>query len=96
MSQESLSTFSNYMKTKYGKVSDNVYNSATPLLMKVNRTQDFVGEDKQFPVPTGYEGGVGSGSLPTAGKSNAERVSITTKKVYARTEITRQLMKTSF
>lgn len=93
MSQESLSTFSNYMKTKYGKVSDNVYNSATPLLMKVNRTQDFVGEDKQFPVPTGYEGGVGSGSLPTAGKSNAERVSITTKKVYARTEITRQLMK---
>ena len=64
MSQESLSTFSNYMKTKYGKVSDNVYNSATPLLMKVNRTQDFVGEDKQFPVPTGYEGGVGSGSLP--------------------------------
>lgn len=93
MGQESLLTFSSYMKTKYGKVSDNVYNSATPLLMRINRTKDFVGEDKQFPVPTGYEGGVGSGSLPTAGKSNAEKVSITTKKVYARVEITRQLMK---
>ena len=93
MAQESLSTFSEYMKTKYGKVSDNVYNSATPVLMRVNRTKDFVGEDKQFPVPTGYEGGVGSGSLPTAGSSNAERVTITTKKIYARIEIQRQLMK---
>lgn len=93
MAQESLTTFSNYMKTKYGKVSDNVYNTATPVLMRVNRANDFTGTDKQFPVPTGYEGGVGSGSLPTAGKSNAERVSITTKKVYARTEIARQLMK---
>lgn len=93
MTQETLTTFSNYMKTKYGKVSDNVYNSATPLLMRVNRSHDFVGEDKKFPIPTGYEGGVGSGSLPTAGKSNAEKVTITTKKIYARGEITRQLMK---
>ena len=93
MSQENLSSFSNYMKSKYGKVSDNVYNSATPVLMKINRSNDFVGEDLTFPVPTGYEGGVGSGSLPTAGKSNAEKVSITTKKVYARAEISRQLMK---
>ena len=93
MAQESLSSFSSYMKTKYGKVSDNVYNSSTPVLMKVNRVNDFVGEDKQFPIPTGYEGGVGSGSLPVAGQSNAEKVTITTKKVYARTEIQRQLMK---
>lgn len=93
MSQETITTFSNYMKTKYGKVSDNVYNSSTPLLMKVNRANDFVGEDKQFPVPTGYEGGFGTGSLPTAGKSNAERVTITVKPVYQRVEIQRQLMK---
>lgn len=90
---ESLTSFSNYMKTKYGKVSDNVYNSATPLLMRVNRVNDFVGEDKKAPVPTGYEGGVGSGSLPDAGTSNAEKYTITTKKVYGRTEIQRQLMK---
>ncbi len=93
MATESLTSFSEYMKTKYGKVSDNVYNSATPVLMRVNRTKDFTGEDKQFPIPSGYEGGVGSGSLPTAGTSNAERVSITTKKIYARIEIQRQLMK---
>ena len=95
MAQETLSSFSSYMKTKYGKVSDNVYNSATPVLMKINRTNDFVGEDKAFPIPTGYEGGVGSGNLPTAGTSNAEKVTITTKKIYARVDITRQLMKQS-
>lgn len=93
MAQEDLSSFSNYMKTKYGKVSDNVYNSSTPLLMKINRSKDFVGEDEQAPIPTGFEGGVGTGSLPVAGKSNAEKYTITTKKVYARVEITRQLMK---
>lgn len=93
MAKETLSTFSSYMKTKWGKVSDNVYNSATPLLSRVNRVHDFVGEDKKFPVPTGYEGGVGSGSLPAAGKSNAEKATITTKSVYARTQIARQLMK---
>ena len=71
MAQESLSTFSEYMKTKYGKVSDNVYNSATPVLMRVNRTKDFIGDDKQFPIPTGSDGGVVSGSLPTAVSANA-------------------------
>jgi hypothetical protein len=93
MTQETLTTFSNYMKTKYGKVSANVYNTATPVLMKVKREHNFVGEDERAPVPTGYEGGVGSGSLPVAGKSNAEKYTITTKKVYGRTEIQRQLMK---
>jgi hypothetical protein len=93
MSQNTLANFTNYMKTKYGKVSDNVYNSATPLLSRINRTKNFVGEDMKFPVPSGYIGGVGSGSLPTAGTSNAQKASVTTKKVYARVEIARQLMK---
>ena len=70
-----------------------MYNTATPLLMRINREHNFVGEDEKAPVPTGYEGGVGSGSLPTAGKSNAEKYTITTKKIYARVEIARQLMK---
>jgi hypothetical protein len=93
MANETLTTFSNYMKTKFGTVSDNVYNTATPLLAMIKRTQDFVGEDQKYPIPTGYEGGVGSGSLPTAGKSNAEKLTFSTKKVYARVAIERQLMK---
>ena len=96
MATETLSSFSEYMKTKWGKVSDNVYNSHTPLLMRLSREHNFVGEDERAPVPTGYEGGVGSssdGSLPDAGQSNAEKYTITTKSVYGRTSIRRQLMK---
>lgn len=93
MANETLTTFSNYMKTKFGKVSDNVYNSATPVLARIRRTQDFVGEDQKYPIPVGFEGGVGSGILPTAGKSNAEKLTFSTKKIYARVAIERQLMK---
>jgi hypothetical protein len=95
MSAFSLTAQSALFKTKFGKLSENAYNSANPVLGTIKKQYDFVGEDMKVAVPTFFAGGVGSGSLPTANPASAVKATIQAKRVYALTEIEREALKAS-
>lgn len=95
MAQFSLITASNLFKTKYGKLSENVYNSANVLLGRVKKSYEFVGDQIFIPVPTSFQGGVGSGSLPQPNVADYGKALITSKKVYAVVQIDREAIKAS-
>lgn len=95
MAQFSLTAQSALFKTKFGKLSENAYNSANPILGTIKKSYDFVGEDFKAAVPTYFAGGVGSGILPTANPASAVKATLTAKRVYATTEIQREALKAS-
>lgn len=91
----SLTNVSNLFKIKYGKLSENVYNSANVVLGRVKKSYDFTGRQKFIPIPQSFSGGVGSGSLPTANFTTVEDAIITAKKMYAVAQIDRESIKAS-
>lgn len=93
MARYSLSSASDLFKIKYGKLSDNVYNSANVLLGRVKKSYTFTGKRMDVAVPLSFSGGVGSGSLPTANVANYDDAEITAKKMYAVCEIDRESIK---
>lgn len=95
MSAFSITAQSALFKTKFGKLSENAYNSANPILGTIKKQYDFVGEDMKVAVPTFFAGGVGSGTLPTANPATAVKATIQAKRVYATTEIEREALKAS-
>lgn len=95
MAKFNLTDQSALFKTKFGKLSENAYNSANVLLGTIKKEYQFVGEDMKVAVPTFFAGGVGSGSLPTANPASAAKATILAKKVYAVTEIDREALKAS-
>lgn len=95
MAQFSLTASSALFKTKFGKLSENAYNSANVMLGSIKKNYTFVGEDMKVAVPTFFSGGVGSGSLPTANPASASKATLTSKKVYAVTEVDRESVKAS-
>lgn len=95
MAAFSLTAQSALFKTKFGKLSENAYNSANPILGTIKKQYDFVGEDMKVAVPTFFAGGVGSGSLPVANPASAVKATIQAKRVYATTEIEREALKAS-
>lgn len=88
-----LTTATNLFKIKYGKLSDNTYNSATVLLARVKKEYNFTGKRMDVAVPTSFAGGVGSGSLPTANSGGYEDAQISSKKVYSVVEVEREAIK---
>ena len=95
MAKFNLTDQSALFKTKFGKLSENAYNSANVLLGTIKKEYQFVGEDMKVAVPTFFAGGVGSGSLPTANPASAAKATLLAKKVYAVTEIDREALKAS-
>lgn len=95
MATFNLTDASALFKQKYGKISDNVYNSANVMLGRIKKDYNFVGKEMKYPVPLGFSGGVGSGSLPEANAANYGDMTITAKKVYAVCEIDRETIKAS-
>lgn len=95
MAQFSLTASSALFKTKFGKLSENAYNSANPMLGTIKKDYGFVGEDMKVAVPTFFSGGVGAGSLPIANPASAVKATINAKRVYAVTEIQREALKAS-
>ena len=90
-----LTEVSNLFKIKYGKLSENTYNSANVLLCRVKKSYNFTGKRMDVAVPTSFGGGVGSGSLPTANEASYEDAVISAKKVYAVCQIDRESIKAS-
>ena len=93
MAQFSLTTASNLFKSKYGKLSENTYNSSNVLLGRVKKDFNFTGKRMDIAVPTSFAGGVGSGSLPTANFAAVEDAIITSKKMYSVIQIDRESIK---
>jgi len=91
----SLSEASALFKIKYGKLSENVYNSANVLLGRSKKSYNFTGKQILHSIPQSFAGGVGSGSLPTANTAQYAEAVITAKKVYSVVEIDRESIKAS-
>jgi hypothetical protein len=95
MAEFSLTAATNLFKTKYGKLSENVYNSANVTLARVKKSFDFTGNQMFVPNPLSFQGGVGSGSLPTANVAKYEDAIITSNKMYGVAQIERESIKAS-
>lgn len=95
MAQFSLSNNAALFKTKFGKMSENAYNSANVILGTMKKSYEFTGADMKVATPTFFSGGVGSGVLPTANPASAVKATLLAKKVYATTEIEREAIKAS-
>jgi len=90
-----LTTATNLFKIKYGKLSEQTYNSANVLLGRVKKEYNFTGRRMDVSVPTSFSGGVGSGALPTANSAAYEMAQITAKKVYSVIEVDREAIQAS-
>ena len=90
MQKYSLTTASEVFKEVYYKKSENLYNSANKILMRVKLRNDFVGSKRHVCNPLSYSGGVGSGSLPYAGVASYGDAEIVAKKVYGRCKVERE------
>lgn len=95
MANFNLQDASQLFKIKYGKLSENTYNSANVLLGRVKKQYNFVGRQMDIAVPTTFAGGVGSGSLPDANFAQTELAQITAKKMYSVIQIDRESVKAS-
>jgi hypothetical protein len=95
MANWNLTDASNLFKTKFGKLSENTYNSANVLLGRCKKNFDFTGKQIFVPVPLSYSGGVGSGSLPAANYGNVEDALIVSKKMYSVVQVEREAIKAS-
>jgi len=88
-----LGSATNLFKIKYGKLSDNVYNSANVLLGRMKKNYNFTGRQMEFPIPTTFSGGVGSRILPQPNFSDEKMAQITAKKVYSVITVDRESIK---
>jgi len=93
MATFNLTTASNLFKRKYLKISDNTYNSANVATARIKKDHGFVGNNLYQAVPLSFSGGVGSGSLPTAGVANYQQAVISAKKVYSVVLVDRETIK---
>ena len=88
-----LTDLTNLYKIKYGKRSENAYNSANVLLGRAKKSFDWSGKKMEFPMELSFQGGVGAGSLPEANVAEVEDVNFTASKVYARALYDRESIK---
>jgi len=95
MANFNLTSATNLFKIKYGKLSENTYNSANVLLGRVKKEYAFTGKRMDVAVPTSFSGGVGSGVLPTANSAAYQDAQISAKKVYSVIEVEREAIAAS-
>ena len=91
----SLANADDLFKTKFLKYYENTYNTANPTMNRVRKDNGFVGKKLEFPVPTSYKGGIGSGSLPETKNATYSDVVILSKKVYATDRVDRETIMAS-
>lgn len=77
-------------KIKFLKYYENAFNSATSTWSQVPKNNTFVSKKLEFPVPTTYKGGAGSGSLPESVPATYGDCIVTSKKVYATDKVDRE------
>lgn len=95
MANYNLQTATGVFKTKYIKMSRDMFNSENVVLAKVKRNDSFVGDQALISVPTSFGGGRGSGSIPRANVTAYQKMLIISKKLYAIIEIDNEAIKAS-
>lgn len=95
MANYNLTTATGVFKTKYIKMSRDMFNSENVVLAKVKRNDSFVGDQALISVPTSFGGGRGSGVIPRANVASYQKMLITAKKLYAIIEIDNEAIKAS-
>ena len=87
MARYDLTTATGVFKTKYIRMSRDMFNSENVILAKIKRNDSFVGDQALISVPTSFGGGRGSGVIPRANVTQYQKMLITAKKLYAIIEI---------
>lgn len=95
MSNYNLTTASGVFKTKYVRMTRDMFNSENVILAKIKRNDAFVGEFARISVPTSFGGGRGSGSLPRPNVASYQRMDIYAKKQYVVIEIDNEAIEAS-
>lgn len=95
MATYNLQTATGVFKTKYIRMSRDMFNSENVVLAKIKRNDQFVGDQALISVPTSFGGGRGSGSIPKANVASYQKMLITAKKLYAVIEIDNEAIKAS-
>lgn len=93
MGEFSLTNNAAWFKEKYGKVSENTYNSKNVILARQKKSYNFTGKWMIEAIPTSYNGGVGSGTLPTSSFDKSVDAKIQSKKVYSTVKVDRESIK---
>lgn len=95
MANYNLTTATGVFKTKYIRMSRDMFNSENVVLAKIKRNDEFVGDQALISVPTSFGGGRGSGVIPRANVTQYQKMLITAKKLYAIIEIDNEAIKAS-
>lgn len=95
MANYNLTTATGVFKTKYIRMSRDMFNSENIVLAKIKRNDEFVGDQALISVPTSFGGGRGSGAIPRANVASYQKMLITAKKLYAIIEIDNEAIKAS-
>lgn len=95
MANYNLTTATGVFKTKYIRMSRDMFNSENVVLAKIKRNDEFVGDQALISVPTSMGGGRGSGVMPRANVAQYQKMLITAKKLYAVIEIDNEAIKAS-
>lgn len=95
MANYNLTTATGVFKTKYVRLSRDMFNSENVVLAKIKRNDEFVGDQALISVPTSFGGGRGSGVIPRANVTAYQKMLITAKKLYAIIEIDNEAIKAS-
>lgn len=95
MANYNITTASGVFKTKYIRMSRDMYNSENVVLAKTKRNDVFVGDQALISVPTSFGGGRGTGVLPRANVAAYQKMLITAKKTFALIEIDNEAIKAS-
>jgi hypothetical protein len=95
MANYNLTTATGVFKTKYIRMSRDMFNSENVVLAKIKRNDEFVGDQALISVPTSFGGGVGTGVIPRANVTSYQRMLITAKKLYAIIEVDNEAIKAS-
>lgn len=88
-------TATGVFKTKYIRMSRDMFNSENVILAKIKRNDEFQGDQALISVPTSFGGGRGSGILPRANVTSYQKMLIVSKKTYALIEIDNEAIKAS-
>lgn len=89
------SSVANLFKHQYEKISMDMYNGDMKTLGRIKKSYDCVGDQVERPIPLGFQGGAGSGSLPDANRGNYAKAIFSTKSVYAVCDVDRRTIKQS-
>lgn len=95
MANYNLTTATGVFKTKYVRMSRDMFNSENVILAKIKRNDSFVGDQALISVPLSFGGGRGSGVFPRANVANYIKMLITSKKLYTIIEIDNEAIKAS-